>query len=68
MYLLKSIWFIFLSSALNPPEKSKSFASKAPFNPKSVKIWHQGDESQPYFEEESYEVAKFCIFLVSYLA
>uniref|UniRef100_A0A2C9KRG3 Poly [ADP-ribose] polymerase n=1 Tax=Biomphalaria glabrata TaxID=6526 RepID=A0A2C9KRG3_BIOGL len=50
-------------SALNPPEKSKSFASKAPFNPKSVKIWHQGDESQPYFEEESYEVAKFCIFL-----
>ncbi|XP_055887848.1 protein mono-ADP-ribosyltransferase PARP4-like isoform X2 [Biomphalaria glabrata] len=50
-------------SALNPPEKSKSFASKAPFNPKSVKIWHHGDESQPYFEEESYEVAKFCIFL-----
>ncbi|KAH9525129.1 Protein mono-ADP-ribosyltransferase parp4 [Bulinus truncatus] len=49
-------------SALNPPEKSKAYTSKQVFSPRTIKIWRHGDDAQPHFDEESYEVAKYCIF------
>ncbi|XP_056015621.1 uncharacterized protein LOC125677683 isoform X3 [Ostrea edulis] len=46
-------------SGLIPEGKKKKMVST--FNPKSVKVWQEGDKNMPEFDKES-EVAKFAMF------
>ncbi|XP_059150077.1 protein mono-ADP-ribosyltransferase PARP4-like isoform X1 [Physella acuta] len=49
-------------TASKQTEKPKKFASKAAFNPKCVKTFQNWDENLPFFDEITYEVAKYAIF------
>ncbi|CAL1538041.1 unnamed protein product [Lymnaea stagnalis] len=50
-------------TAAEETEKPKKFGNRSVFSPRSVKTWLAEDQSQPHFNDMTFEVAKYAIYL-----
>ena len=61
--MMHNIFFLIAPEGKTPTSVSR-YRSKPSFSIRSVPVWQPGQDGAPFFDEESYEVAKYAVFEV----